>query len=219
MIDFNKIIDQHLEREHRPKKIGNYYPSEIGKCIRKTWYSYLYPQQVDPDVMKIFESGNMVHDFIVEVLRNWKIKDIELLKNEMPIKLEAKGFTISGRVDDLILLKAENKLLLVEVKSTRDIRFVKKPDPSYKMQLQFYMHATGVHNGIILYVDKSNLQTKIFEVDFNENDSEEILKRFQELHNYLTEKELPLAEAKQFPEMKWMCKFCEYADKCKKDEK
>lgn len=124
MIDFNKIIDQHLERERRPKEIGKYYPSEIGRCMRKVWYSYLYPQQLDPEVTKIFEAGNIIHDFVVEVLRGGKNRDIELVKSEMPVKIETENFTISGRVDDLILLKSEGKLFLVEVKSTKNINFV-----------------------------------------------------------------------------------------------
>jgi hypothetical protein len=36
MIDFNKLIDQHLVRKFRPKKVGRYYPSGIGDCLRKT---------------------------------------------------------------------------------------------------------------------------------------------------------------------------------------
>jgi len=37
MIDFNKLVDNHIAREHRPKQIGRYYPSEIGKCFGKTF--------------------------------------------------------------------------------------------------------------------------------------------------------------------------------------
>ena len=219
MIDFNKLIDQHITREYKPKKIGNYYPSEIGRCMRKIWYSYMRPQDVEPDLRKVFEVGHIMHDFVVDVLKSEKTHDVELLKAEMPLKFHTDYFTISGRVDDLILLKIDGRMILVEVKSTRNISMVKRAEPSHTMQLQFYMLASGVHNGIILYIDKTNLNTKIFEIKFDEEEGTKILKRFEELHNYLVENELPFAEAKQMYDMNWMCRYCEYKSKCDKDEK
>lgn len=218
MIDFNKMVTNHIEREHRPKQIGRYYPSEVGGCLRKTWYSYKYPKQVDPELMKIFELGNIMHGFVVEVLKSEKNQEVELLKSEFPLKIEEKDFTISGRVDDLILVKASGKNVLVEVKSTKDIKFVKAPQRSHEMQLVFYMHASGVHNGVILYVDKSNLQSKTFEVPYTKEKADEILGRFKSLNDSLVNNSMPEAEAKKSKETTWMCKYCEYADKCKKGE-
>ncbi|MDD5148445.1 MAG: PD-(D/E)XK nuclease family protein [Candidatus ainarchaeum sp.] len=218
MIDFNKMIERHLEREHKPKNIGRYYPSEIGGCMRKTWYSYKYPQQIDIELAKIFEVGNIVHGFVVEVLKSEKNKDIELLKTEMPFKIELEDFVISGRIDDLILIKENGKSILIEVKSTKSLDFVKKAGESHAMQLMLYMHATGIHNGVVLYVDKNNLQSKVFEVPYSEKESMEILQRFKNLHSYLKNGLLPIAEAKKSAEKSWLCKFCEYSEKCGKNE-
>ena len=44
-INFNKLIDKYLVREYKPKEIGRYYPSEIGSCLRKVWYSYKNPKE------------------------------------------------------------------------------------------------------------------------------------------------------------------------------
>jgi len=218
MFDFNKMVDAHITREHKPKQIGRYYPSEIGKCLRKTWYSYKYPKEVEPDLLKIFEVGNIMHGFVVEVLRSEKNKDVQLLSYEFPFKIEIEDFIISGRVDDLLLVKTSGKSVLVEVKSTKNLDFVTKPNKEHEMQLQFYMHAIGVHDGVILYVDKNNLQSKLFEISFKENEGEEIVQRFKELHAHLKNNELPMAEAKQFSDMSWMCKYCEYKDRCDKGE-
>lgn len=219
MIDFGKMIDRHIAREHRPKQVGRYYPSEVGNCMRKVWYSYKYPQEIEPDLRKIFEVGNIMHGFVVEVLKSGRNREVELLKSEFPFRIEEKNFTVSGRVDDLILVKESGKNVLVEVKSCKNILAVKKPQPSHIVQLQFYMHATGVHNGIILYIDKSNLQSKIFEIPHTENRGHEIMERFEELHTCLTNNNLPVAEAKDEEDTKWMCRFCEYEEKCNKDEK
>ncbi len=219
MIDFNKLIDQHIARASKPKKVGRYYPSEIGRCIRKTWYSYNHPHVVEPELLKIFEAGNLMHDFVADVLKSEKTPEVELLKVEMPLRFENAKFVVSGRIDDVILLKMEGKLVLVEVKSTKNVSFVKKANRAHVMQLQFYMRASGIYNGVILYIDKTNLQTKMFEIKFDEKNGNQIIKRFESLHKHLIEKKLPVAEAKKTEDMKWMCKFCEYKERCEENKK
>ena len=218
MIDFDKMIDNHIARENRAKKEGRYYPSEIGSCLRKVWYSYKHPLQVKPDLAKIFEIGNIMHDFVVEVLKSEKNKEVELLKSEFPLKIQGNGFLVSGRVDDLILVKESGKSWVVEVKSTKSVDFVKKADEKHLMQLQLYMHATGIHNGMVLYIDKTNLKSKVFPVKYNEEKAKEIMERFRQLHELLSSGLLPIAEAKKKEEMSWMCRYCEYAEKCNRNE-
>ena len=219
MIDFNRMVDKHIEREHRPKQAGRYFPSEIGNCIRKLFYSYKYPQKVDKELLKIFEVGNMLHGFIVEVLKDAKNSEVELLKSEMPFMIEKEDFVISGRVDDLILVKESGKSVLVEAKSTAKLEYVKKASSSHIAQLMFYMSATGVHNGVILYIDKNNLKSKVFEIPFDEHKAAEINDKFSFLHSSLKEDSLPEAEAKKIKDMNWICRFCEYRDKCDRNEK
>ena len=219
MIDFNRLVDKHIEREHRPKQIGRYYPSEIGSCLRKLFYSYKYPMKVDKELLKIFELGNIMHGFVVEVMKSVKQNEVELLKSEMPFKIERDDFVISGRVDDLILVKSDGKSVLVEVKSHKNIESVNKASSNHVAQLMFYMYATGVHDGVVLYVDKNTLQSKVFEIPFDEHKSAEISDKFSFLHKSLVKDELPEAEAKTVKDMTWMCRFCEYRDKCNKNEK
>lgn len=218
MIDFNAMVSRFLERESRPKSVGRYYPSQIGSCLRKVWYSYKHPQELEPELAKIFQLGNILHEFVVEVLESDKNKEVELLQSEFPLKIEAGDFTVSGRVDDLVLVKASGKTIIVEVKSTKSIDYVKEASEAHAMQLQLYMHATGIHNGIVLYVDKSNLQTKQFEVKYSEGEVKGIMDRFSQLHKLLLNDLLPTAEAKKAGEKGWMCRFCEYAEKCGKNE-
>ena len=212
MVDFNKLIDSHLSRGHSYKKIGRYYPSEIGGCLRKTWYSYKDPKPIDTSLIRIFEAGNMLHEFVAEVIKSEKNPEIELLQTEMPVKLEHRDFLISGRIDNLILVKIENKKVLVEVKSCKYLpRELKK---EHEMQLQLYMHASKVYDGILLYVQKDNLQTKWFNISYNKEKITKILERFQSLHLSLTENKIPEAEAKHDEEMAWLCDRCPWQEKC-----
>lgn len=219
MIDFDKMIDNHLMKEQRPKKIGRYYPSQIGMCLRKLWYSYKYPVDTEPDLLKVFHLGNILHDFVTEVLRSEKNPGVELLEAECPFKMDIGDFLISGRIDNLMLIKSDGKNILVEVKSIANIDFVKEPNPQYVMQLQLYMYAKNVHNGILLYVDKRNLKSKIFDVPYDEGTAKKTVDRFRFLHNHLTQEKLPFEEAKAEHNMNWMCRYCEYKEKCDRNEK
>ena len=167
MINFDKMIDEYVYRRNIPKQKGKYYPSEIGNCMRKVWYTYKYPKEVDPDLRKIFEMGNILHDFVVEVLKSEKTPEVELVKSEFPFRFKVDDFTVSGRIDDLILVKEKRKLVLVEVKSTKFLDYVKEPTASHVMQLQLYMHAMGVQDGVVLYIEKNTLMTKTFKVKYS----------------------------------------------------
>lgn len=212
MIDFNHLIDSHLFRKSKPKGIGRYYPSEAGNCLRKTWYSYKHPREVKPDLLRIFEMGNILHDFVVDVLKSEKTPEVELLKWEFPFKMRLDDFLVSGRVDDLILVKASGITILVEVKSCKFL--FKKPQKHHIMQLQLYMHAVGVHNGILLYVEKGGLQSKVFDIDFDEKIVNNVLERFRMLHKSLVNNILPEAEARINEDIEWMCRLCEYRERC-----
>jgi len=219
MFDFNEMVTTYIKRSSsHTKSVGRYYPSEIGSCMRKVWYGYNYPKEVQPELLKIFEMGNMMHDFVVKVLESEKNKDVQLLQSEFPLKITTPDFIISGRVDDLVLVKTSGKTIVVEVKSTKGLDYVQEASEAHVMQLQLYMHATGIHNGIVLYVDKGNLQSKQFEILYSEEHVKEIMKRFGELHQLLTQKLLPIDEAKKDEKKQWLCRFCEYAEKCERNE-
>ncbi len=176
--------------------------------------------EVDSEKLKIFEVGNILHDFIMQVLKSEKnIDSIKFLESEIPFKMNEKDFVISGRLDDIVIAKEDGKKIIVEVKSVKDIKLTTQPNKHHVMQLQLYMHATGIHNGIILYLDKNNLKTRSFEVPYDEKHSLDILKRFRSLDELLKKDVLPIDEAKQSRETVWQCNMCEYRAKCDRNEK
>jgi CRISPR/Cas system-associated exonuclease Cas4 (RecB family) len=220
MLDFNKLISQHLAREQRPKTVGRYYPSEIGGCLRKVWYSYTQPKETEMDLIKVFEVGNILHDFMAEVMRSEKVKgEVQLLASELPFQIQGTDFTVSGRVDDLLLLVASGTKLLVEVKSTKSLAYTSGPAPQHLMQLQLYMHALEVKDGGLLYIQKDNLQSKFFPVKYDEAVAKHALDRFHTLHHALSSKSIPEPEARttRKAEIGWMCKNCEFREECFKE--
>lgn len=217
IIDFDKMIDNHLYKENKPKEVGRYYPSQIGSCLRKIWYSYKFPVETSPELVKIFELGNIMHDFVVKVLKSEKNPDVELVSTELPFKQEYEDFLVSGRIDNVIVVKASGKSILVEVKSTGNVDFVAEAMPHNIVQLQLYMHVTGIHNGILLYVDKRNLKSKVFSIAYSEQEALKIIDRFKALNKFLKMDAIPDAEAREKRNTIWMCKYCEYRDKCYKE--
>tara|TARA_Y100000310_G_scaffold186269_1_gene186395 strand:- start:49889 stop:50566 length:678 start_codon:yes stop_codon:yes gene_type:complete len=217
MINFDDLISNFLRREPRQKEIGRYYPSECGSCLRKVWYSYKHPKELDIETIKVFQMGNLVHDFVSDVMKSEKNPQVDLIGAEIPFKLEIDGMIISGRVDNIITLNIDNRKYLVEVKSTKSMEYLSKPDDSYVLQLQLYMYHKGIHHGIILYIEKNTLKTKIFEIDYNLNVAEEAINRFRALHQHLSNDKLIQPEARIDRTMNWMCKFCHYRDQCYKD--
>ncbi|MFH1364787.1 MAG: PD-(D/E)XK nuclease family protein [Candidatus Aenigmatarchaeota archaeon] len=217
MIDFNQMIDNYLHRKAGQKTVGRYYPSEAGSCIRKVWYSYKQPKELGPEVQRIFKMGNMVHDFVADVLKSEKNPEIELLQSELPLIIDKKDFILSGRVDNILLVKKNNQKVLVEVKSTKMLDMVKEPVDSHLMQLHLYMHATGIHSGMLLYVEKSTLQSREFPVEYDESVVQDVMSRFYDLHKHLTTDKLPAPEAKQKQQISWMCNYCEYRERCDLD--
>ncbi len=217
--NFDKMIENHLARESKPKEPGRYYPSEIGGCMRKVWYSYKQPKPVQMDIIKIFEVGNILHHFVAEVMRSEKNPHIELLQSELPFKLQMESFIVSGRVDDVLLLKENGKKVLVEVKSTGRLDLTENPEPSHMMQLQLYMHVMKEHNGILLYIEKNTLRTKVFEVAYDERAAALALNRFVQLHRHITGNKIPEAEARasRKEEIGWMCKRCDWREECWKE--
>jgi CRISPR/Cas system-associated exonuclease Cas4 (RecB family) len=79
------------------------------------------------------------------------------------------------------------------------------------------MHFTGVHNGVLLYVGKKDLQSKVFVIEYNEKQALEIIGRFRKLHLCLTKNAAPDPEARESQKTNWMCRYCEYRERCYND--
>lgn len=218
MINFGDMITRHIARKRRPKQVGRYYPSEIGGCLRKVWFSYRMPRDKDPETVKIFHIGNMFHDFVAEVLKSEKNPDIRLVGEEVPFTIEDGDFTVSGRVDDIVMAEGDKEKILVEVKSTKMVDILNGPKDTHVKQLQMYMYAMKIFRGLILYVEKNTLKTREFDVEYDQNMVNGIMKRFRALHASLKSGAIPPAEARENGDMRWMCKYCDYYDECRRAE-
>ncbi len=217
MINFDEMVDRFLESEIRIRTIGRYYPSEVGQCMRKTWYTFRNPKPFDKELKKVFEAGNRLHEFVADVFKSDKIEEVELVEKEVPFELNVDDFTISGRIDDLIRIKLGSRDVLVEVKSTKDLRYMEEPSESHVMQLQLYLHARHIKEGVLLYLEKNTLKSKTFHIAYDVNIFNNVIERFRLLHKRLMNGQIPPPEARLDEDKRWMCRSCQYADECFKD--
>ncbi len=216
-VDVGAIIDSYLEEEkERPKRTGAYFPSEIGACIRRSYYSYLYPQPTAPSALRIFALGNELHAFIAEALK--ASEEFSRVEDEKPIRIdyadEETNFSIFGRIDDYVVTKKDNKTILIEAKSVGDVNKVNEPEKKHVMQLMLYLKAEAADYGLLVYADKKNLQIRQFKVSFSEQAYAKIIERFKDLDFHLKNKKLPPAEYYFNEELVWQCKYCPYYDRC-----
>ena len=115
-------LSESLRSTPRDRKPGVYYPSEAGYCLRKLFYSYTQPPKIHgDDTLAIFALGDAVHEKIATMLN--RAPKCRLIANEKSyvgtVDLEGgDGFTISGRLDDLVemevLESAQNQEKAVE---------------------------------------------------------------------------------------------------------
>ncbi len=215
-IDIGEIIDEFLEEEARPKRVGVYFPSEIGMCIRRSYYSYGLPKPTERSALRIFALGNSVHSFIAEALK--ASKEFSTVEEEKPIKIQHNGpdgsFSIYGRIDDYVVTKAGSKKIIIEAKSVGDINRVEKPEMKHVMQIMLYLAAQEADYGILVYADKKNLEIRQFRVDYDDGLYRKVMSRFEELDSHLKRKKLPRAEYYFDADKVWECKYCPYFQDC-----
>lgn len=214
MINFNDLTDKYLKKDFKPKIIGRYYPSEIGHCMRQSWYSYTSPKPTESSLLRVFEAGNRVHNFVVDVLKSEKTPEVELVESEMPLSIDLGDLIISGRIDNLVRLKMNQELVLVEVKSTSSTRMLTEPKIAHIMQLQLYLHAKELKKGMLLYLEKNTYQSKVFMVDYEKTLVDQIMDRFRALHKALITQTVPEPEGRLIKDWQWMCRSCPYRQEC-----
>lgn len=214
-VNIEEIVDKYLDIESRLKIIGSYYPSEAGICMRRIYYSYILPKKEDKHMLRIFALGNNIHSFIAEALKNSnKFSSVEEEKStRINYKDDDTSFSIYGRIDDEVTT-TDGKKIIIEVKSVSDILKVNEPDEKHLMQLNFYLKSENADYGLLVYIDKKNMEIKQFRVEFDSTLYEKTVQRIKDLDFHLKNGKLPPAEYYFNDQKVWECKYCPYRNEC-----
>jgi CRISPR/Cas system-associated exonuclease Cas4 (RecB family) len=217
-------------------RIGKFYPSSIGQCKRRIVYSMLgYPaEDISGQSLLIMENGTSFHERIEHMLDEAGA----LIVSELPLKNEK--LRISGRTDALIwnifdedeeegpeiILKnmdgeeiykgPNNYVLLAEFKSISPSGFARlaksKPKKEHEMQLQLYLHETGIKKGLIWYECKSDQDQRIYEIEYNPELVAEILADIEFVNECVEKVELP--EREGINRLDDKCRYCPFKEIC-----
>jgi len=174
----------------------------------------------DPYILSALAGGDMHHASVAEALRWWAQAHGYTFLEEVPVhyvERDAGGseLTVSGRLDDVIIMRrGGGDTVVVEVKTVASIKRATLPKKAHIAQLNFYLKAYTNAVGVLLYVDRGTGATRQYTYRFNPQLFEESLARIRRLDMSLTTSTLPKAEAKQDPEMQWMCRSCAFSGLC-----
>jgi len=218
---FSDLIDDYLRRKTHPARIGTYWPSEIGNCIRWNYYKRFIEKETPSDKLRMFKSADLTHGFIRDVLAS--SNKVRLLAWEKPFSIIVDDFEISGRLDDVIVVKIADRVepIVVEVKSVsgKSIDHVTAPKMDHVYQIHPYLKATR-HEGhaasvaVLWYLARDTYADKFFTVFYDQRVMDEAIARIRTLHNHLTSHTLPPIEfSDQF--RSWRCWFCPYWQECR----
>ena len=74
------------EREQHERVPGKYYPSKIGnECLRQSFFHFAIPKRPEEDTMRIFEQGNVLHEYLSKKLK--QLENYDFVGEEIPMML------------------------------------------------------------------------------------------------------------------------------------
>lgn len=193
--------------------------SSIGaECDRQIWYECkgYQGEPLDTKYRRVFDMGRWLESLVVQWLReagfrietaNEKNSLLEVVASDMPY--------FKGHMDGLILIGDHEKHIL-EIKSAKDSSYktfvskgIKLWFPRYYAQLQSYMGMSGIHNAIILVLNKDSSDICDNLVTFNQKEYDNLKERAQRI--YLSEKEPP--RINESPAW-YLCRICKFRKIC-----
>jgi len=191
---------------HKTEK-GVYYPSALGSCLRKQYYTYTLGERVSPEDLVIFATGKGVHETIARAFG--EVATIEKVEENVSLEV-SPAIKLKGRID-LLIADYEGKKYLIEAKSTS-----KTPDAPFEghvFQLQVYMQALNYNEGFVLYWNKVTGEIKVFKVQKNEEALKTIFERVKKLDYYVSKNIPPEPEA-IIKGRFWECEKCPFLELC-----
>lgn len=218
---FSRIEQAILERANKEPSRDYMGGSILGiECDRQLWYSYKRPWRVDDArVQRIFDMGNIIEDYVVQLLKDAGIQVFDKDKNG-----DQYGFVdgkIAGHTDGILLgLPESSKPHLFECKSANEKSFkelqkkkVKGWKPTYWAQIQVYMQKLRLERCLFVCMNKNTQELYIERVKYDKHVANHYLLRGKEIANMETKPE------RKYPSKTfYKCKFCNYRDDCWSNE-
>jgi len=216
--NYGDYVKEYLSRDQKQRRQKTVHASEIGYCLRKTYFQAMNPKPLPIELLGIFQLGNILHDKMTEILELlMKKQDSEILRVDSEQRIvfyfPDEDFRISGQYDDLVYLK-NGKTILIEKKSIKNFtpfKYKNAAKDEHIMQANIYAKALMPDETQIVYISKENMAVKSFVITPDQKIVDTAIARAKILNHAL---ETNVAPPK---EKSWMCKkFCDYFEECEK---
>ncbi|MCD6094679.1 PD-(D/E)XK nuclease family protein [bacterium] len=207
-----ELIDKYYQDKRDERNQEHFYVTDVGKCPRAVYFSMKhYPREkTDPRALRIFDRGDITHQRLMSTL--FGIPEIRVVASEIDIPSKA---LFHGRADAIISFN--NKLYIVEFKSSSEFKFRKLegPENAHRKQLQLYMHYFKIPQGVFIYENKNTQDLKEFEERYDPDLCKRVISDFEILKKYIEDEIIPPKPKDLEP---WQCDYCEFRKVCQKIE-
>jgi CRISPR/Cas system-associated exonuclease Cas4 (RecB family) len=221
------VIERFSRHNPQPKvEAGSYRCSSIPGCIRKSFYWFKQPREFPCSTLKIFRAGKNVHEAVEESFDTFG--GFDSVEREVSVMKEfgdpKSHFKVTGTLD--LIVEEKGKRRVVEFKSAKtlwkfdadnEVCIYNPPNEFHLDQITLYMGLAKINSGWIIYIQKNDLATKVYSVEFSKKRFDKLIDRTRELHRCLEENTLPDPESKNDESRKWECKSCIYKKECRGD--
>lgn len=196
-------------------------PSSLGKCLRALGYKALgYKEEpMKARGLLTFRFGDLIEDLYAGVAEG-----LGLIKDRQKVVLcKLAGLPVSGSIDSV----SSDGTIIIDFKSTTDIGFgmIERAgedgiDIGYLVQQNIYMHAMGLKQAILFYVNKNAAHMHEVIINYNPSIIELVESKINKIKECLITKQLP---ARTYPPtdkglLLWHCGYCNFRDYCYKTD-
>jgi len=237
ILDFQKILDGIAQKDDTRTHIkltNKYSPTELSACIRNSYFARMYPIAYDDSSFRNFLLGNVIHD-VFQTHLDYKLRDkvldkvlhgkIRYLENEksfhylLPLnRTDNHRIIISGRLDSIIYLHGYDKPVIVDYKTTSDIKYsMKAAKDAHISQVNFYLGCTLADYGMVAYIDKRNLSVVQHTVKWSPEKFNDMVEYAILLDHHIHAKTIPQCDIAKMAKEGY-CSYCDHRDKCQEAE-
>lgn len=197
-LDIFLLNEEEKESSNHLKTENLFYAHECGLCPRLSFLERTSPIKESIKTLKVFRVGKIFHKFLQEEI-------FKGLSSEQEFTIHKKDLEIRGRCD---ILEGD---IIIEFKTCRNLNYIFVPKEENIEQLNFYLGASGLQKGKIIYIDKNNLEMMEFDINFDRKLFERTIENFEYIRDCL-KKKLNIKDVE--PKFSPNCYYCKYKSIC-----
>ncbi|MDP2910417.1 MAG: PD-(D/E)XK nuclease family protein [bacterium] len=204
-----EIIDKFYLDRQKDKTQTHFYISEAGKCPRQIFFKFknVSRKEMEPHILRLFDHGDHMHQLIMKSLLS--TRDIHVVASEVNIPPQQ---LVSGRADAIISNGKDLYILDIKSMNSMIFRTLTEPKEENIKQIQLYSYYFNIPRGILLYVNKDNLQLKEFIIEYNPIEAERLIENLTFLKKQIDSNIVP-ARIPDYPD-DWQCRYCQFRGVC-----